>query len=169
MNAPPSAVRTYSRATLLFALPLIILIGIGELLLYASGETRAVSQVLHEQERNPDAVFMRGALDQGFYRYKYEGMHLATPRILVLGSSRAVKLRHEFFGVSRSDFYNAGGLIQNVDDLEWVSARIPASVDVVIVALDQWWLNGAVANTSAVAEGVTARPWRSWQAHLLGL
>jgi hypothetical protein len=153
----------------LFWLPVVVVFGLLEVGLWRTGESWPVDRVLDVQQRQPDAIFMRGLLDQSFYAYKWRGVLRSRPRVLALGSSRVLKFRRTMFGTESGVFYNAGGLVTNVGDLEAFAERLPPepTPQVLILGIDLWWLNPAHApGDEFLIEDDGA--W-SWQGHLLAL
>lgn len=129
---------------LLFSSPFLVLIALAEFQLYRLGESRSVRAVLAEQNENADreVLFMRGVLDQDFNIYKMSGLDMWQPEIMILGSSRVMQFRKLHFNEDYS-FYNAGGILQCVEDLAKIvelfeTGRIKKP-DLLIVGLDIWW------------------------------
>ena len=103
---------------------MLLALGI-ELLLWRTGETWSLERVITAQERNPHAFFSRDVIDHGTFRYKYLQVLRRHPQILVLGSSRVMQFRAEMFGAQAGDFYNAGGMIHSIEDLNNFLDRLP--------------------------------------------
>ena len=111
---------------------------------------------------------MRGLLDQGFYAYKWAGMETAQPRVLTLGSSRAMKFRGQMFAPASGPFYNAGGLVQNLDDLVAFANGLPQQKpQVILLGIDMWWLNAARPAHEGYSTGIHYDAARESTAHLL--
>lgn len=72
--------------------------------------------------------------------YKLSGIKFTKPDILVVGSSRTMQFRREFF--SRS-FYNAGGVASGVEQLEDFINRLLVihKPRVILIGVDMWWFN----------------------------
>lgn len=119
---------------LFFLLPIISIIGVYEYLMLNLGETYTMSSVLQLQDDNK-SLFMRKYLSQEFNAYKICGIKRNQPEVLVVGSSRVMQFKGEYF---KDKFYNAGGLIQNHKDLnEFLTNKINA--DFIILGIDSWW------------------------------
>jgi len=63
------------------------------------------------------------------------GLEKTQPKIVVVGSSRTMQFRGEYF---TEKFYNAGGLLQNHQDLAHFLNE-EQSADFFIVGIDSWW------------------------------
>jgi hypothetical protein len=100
--------------------------GLLEVVLWRTGESWPLAKVLGTQGQRRDALFLRGLLDQSLYAYKWRAVLERRPRVLALGSSRVMKFRAEMFGEDAADFYNAGGLVTSIEDLEQFVERLPA-------------------------------------------
>src|SRR5260370_798126 len=124
----PADVRRFIAVTACFWAPVLALVALCEVLLWRVGETLPVAQVLDRQLVKP-GKFLRQA-SQDFYSYKYYGIKRTTPRTLILGSSRVMEFRAEMFGIQLAqppwEFYNAGGLIENLQDLEDFADKLEA-------------------------------------------
>ena len=136
-------IRKFAWRALLFAAPLLLLVIALEFSLWHVGETWPLERVIHFQETHPRAYFGRLFLDQGTFRYKYLQILRRRPEILVLGSSRTMQFRAEMFGGQAASFYNAGGMIHSIGDIDQFLDLLPqdATPRMVIIGLDFWWLN----------------------------
>jgi hypothetical protein len=128
------------RGLLLFA-PLWIAALSAEVLLWHVGETVPIYSV--QKRMTDDALFLRQHLDQGLYRFKWLSAKDPQSRIVALGTSRVMQFRRPMFGSRGSEFFNAGGMIQHVGDLEaYVAATADGPApDVVILGVEFVWLN----------------------------
>lgn len=120
---------------LLFLSPILLVIGFYEYLLYGMGETYSIPKVFSVQEKKQGSLYMRKYISQGFKNYKYSGILRYQPEILVLGSSRVMQFRSEFFN---NKFYNAGGLVRSHKDLNsLINSEIEAKT--ILIGIDPWW------------------------------
>jgi hypothetical protein len=163
-------VRRFAARTLAFFAPIFGIVFAIEALLWRVGETWPLERVIRAQEINRHAIFSRGLIDQGTFRYKYLQILRQRPRILVLGSSRVMQFRAEMFGRQGPSFYNAGGIIHSIDDLASFLDHLPqdATPQTVILGVDFWWLNANAkreANDS-FATGVDEDGADKWQGHV---
>src|SRR5690242_17112781 len=126
--------RRFFLKSLLFFSPLLLLALLVVLILWRTGETWTVERAIDTQRANANALFMRGILDQAFYRYKFLPFEAQRPKVLVLGSSRVMLFRGEMFGVRGNEFINAGGMIQDLSDLHQFAERLtPATAPEVVI------------------------------------
>jgi hypothetical protein len=157
----------FARKVLLFFSPLLVLVALFEIVLWRTGETWTIKHVIEEQHRNPNALFLRGILDQGFYRYKLLQFEAQRPKVLVLGSSRVMEFRREMFGVRSNEFFNAGGMIQDLSDLHQFAEKLTTAnaPEVIILGLDLWWFNGNKPLLQGLNSGLTRDAALDWQEH----
>jgi hypothetical protein len=150
-------------------LPGVVLV-FGEAVLYGSGELWPVDRVLAYQRAHADALYLR-AVDQAFYAYKYRGIIQTAPSILVAGSSRTMKFRAEMFGDRAGAFYNAGGLLNSVRDVNDLCETLPSSrtPEVLLLGLDLWWFNAGVPPAYELRSEVDKAGWPTFEQHVLAL
>jgi hypothetical protein len=164
-----ASLRRFAARVLIFFAPLLLLAFGVELLLWRTGESWPLERVIAAQEKNPHAFFSRDIIDHGTFRYKYLEVLRRRPQILVLGSSRVMQFRAEMFGAQGADFYNAGGMIHSIEDLNNFLDRLPseATPRIVILGIDFWWLNSNIKRTAvdAFAVGVRDDGTYEWQGH----
>lgn len=123
----------------LLLLPML-LVGMNIVFLRRTGELSDFTQVLLSQRENAGFCLYGSALSNDTLHYKIEGYALAKPKIAVIGSSRGLEFRKNFFTES---FYNMGGTMPSVDQGVFVvdrmlNAHVP---DVLLIAVDFWWFN----------------------------
>lgn len=159
-----------ARAALFFA-PVALVLGALEAALWRTGESWPAARVVEAQGLQPDAVFLRGLLDQSFHAYKLAGLQRARPRILALGSSRVMKLRGPMFGDDAAAFYNAGGLVVNVEDLAAFVEGLPGELlpRVVLLGVDMWWLNAVKPAERHLSWAASEDGALDWRGHLFAL
>jgi hypothetical protein len=151
----------------LFLLPLLLGAAFLEAELWRTGETWPGERVLAAQKKAPGLLYMRAYFGQWYEDYKWRGLVDSRAEILALGSSRVMKLRQEMFG-PRLRFYNAGGLVRSVGDLQEVVRMLPADYAprVVLLGIDAWWLNASRDSRAPLQRRLRDDPARSEQAHL---
>lgn len=78
-----------------------------------------------------------------FFAYKLIAAQIRMPKVLILGSSHVMQFRSQFFNKQPAAFYNAGGAIHNLSEIqEFLSNLAPAQTpEVLILGLDQAWFN----------------------------
>lgn len=167
-SPPRGTVRRWVLRLLLFWSPVLTVAAGVELLLWRSGESWTIDHVIEAQQRDPSLRFLRRYVDQGLYRYKYLGLVKRRPRILALGSSRVMQFRAPMFGDDSAAFFNAGGMIQNLADLESFVRLVPDSLmpRVIILGVDMWWLNDNYVRPEGFSSGIHFDGATSWQNHL---
>jgi hypothetical protein len=162
MDKPVTAIRNRELAKALkllsrfglFCLPLLVLLAAGEVLLWSVGENWPVSRVASRQSGlATPTLYSRSLLSQQFGIYKLEMIKQRQPQILVIGSSRVMQFRDFVFAPLDSSFYNAGGMIQGVHDVQSLADQVAtgaiAAPRVLILGIDPWWLrDGAGAEES---------------------
>lgn len=169
-EGPARAQRRFEKRLLLFFIPVLLVVAAGEALLWSVRETWTVDQAIAHQSKNPNALFMRGLLDQAFYPYKLRNIQKREPKILVLGSSRVMEFRAEMFGARAADFYNAGGMIQDLSDLlSFVNSLTNRQPEVVILGLDLWWFNESLSLGHGLRDRSGYDAATDWQAHVKAL
>ena len=161
------APREFAIKTVLFFLPLLaVLVAIGGVV-WRTGETWPTSKVVRMQSEHPERIFLRGVLDQGFYRYKFFALNDRRADVVVLGSSRMMKFRHEMFGTD--SFYNAGGLIQSSNDLRWWADTTTWLPRVMLVGIDMWWLNPNFSYEPRTLPQAWDERTGDWKSHLAAI
>jgi hypothetical protein len=161
----------FGLAVVRFFAPVAVLLAGFEALLWRVGESWPVSRVVRVQQAHPEAIFLRQFLDQAFYRYKYLNWIRERPSVLVLGSSRVMPFRAQMFGRDSAAFYNAGGMIQSLDDLDsFVNQLQPGQTPrVVLLGIDMWWLNSNWPSHDALTSGIEKDGAAHWQDHVMAL
>lgn len=141
---------------LLFVLPLFCVVAVLEGMLWHTGDSVPVRQILIQQQQQADTLYGRGYFSQQFNVYKIAAMRLRKPTILVLGSSRVMQFRDLMFAPLEQQFYNAGGMLQNAFDLRAftnmiVEGELPVP-RVLIVGIDPWWIKQGYGEGSWLAD-----------------
>lgn len=151
---------------LLFFSPIILMVALIETVLWQTAETWPITRVIAQQRTAPQRLFMRGLLDQGFFRYKSLQFEEKKPKVLVLGSSRVMEFRAEMFGVRSNEFFNAGGLIQDLSDLQTLAEGLKDPPEIIILGIDFWWFNGNKPLANGLALGRAREAALDWQEHV---
>jgi hypothetical protein len=129
----------------LFLSPLLLIAATIEFVWWQAGDSWPVEKALAAQQRYADeTLYGRGYFSQQFGLYKLAGIRHKRPLILAVGSSRVMQIRDFMFTPLDGHFYNAGGMLRNAFDLNWlanafVKRNLPIP-KVIIVGLDPWWL-----------------------------
>src|SRR5882724_1188843 len=157
----PSSTSSSNRAAVLyfalralgFCAPLLLGACLFEIAMYRTRDSWPIAKVIAAQNKlNSESLLARGSFSQQFNLSKSEMIRLRRPRILAVGSSRVMEFRRFMFHPYEDAFYNAGGLIQSVNDLAAYARQVkegtlPAS-QVVIVGIDPWWVSEAAVPLS---------------------
>ena len=132
--------RRFGARLALFLLLVSIVIGFSVLCLYQTGEIRSYSYYIRPLKQ--DQLF---GLAYSYYDKSYK-FHMTDevyrPQVLALGSSRMMQVKRSVVSPDYS-FYNAGGAIQNVQELSLFIKKLHDSPKFMLVNLDQWWFNRA--------------------------
>ena len=132
--------KKFLRVLALFLLPVALLYGLFAAVLVSTRELAGMEEIV--------AATLDGSLTlygtshhENFATYKLRVTSALAPRLLVLGTSRSMQLRGEFF--SEKSFYNAGGAVRNMADYEDFLRRLPeeALPETLLVVLDQNMFN----------------------------
>ena len=162
--------------SLLFALPLLLIIGSAEWLMWKSGEDLTNAEVIALQAgKKPALIFQRGIISQQFNVYKCAGINQYRPQILVAGSSRVMKFRDFEFHPFEQNFYNAGGILQNSNDITgmvdlMVSGKLHTP-KCLILGIDPWWFKSDYADYPTWMSETTymSDHASSFKAHIWGI
>jgi hypothetical protein len=114
---------------------LLLAIGVNYAVLWRAGELESLDDIIARQRR--DGAIYNG-LSIAFADYKYAAYRAAAPRIVAIGTSRAMQIRQHDFLVP---FYNLGGLTQGPEQANVLADRLLLRGDppgMVIFALDFW-------------------------------
>jgi hypothetical protein len=146
-EAPRSTARDYARLAAklaLFAAPLAVFCGLPIWALDRLGELRCldVAALARDQVVREEDVLYGPAYTDCAQQLKMVGTLSAKAEVVLLGTSRSLQVRREFF---RAPFYNAGAATSRAGDLRPFLAKIPREGQprVLFVVLDQFLLNEA--------------------------
>ena len=129
----------------LFALPLFLIAATIEIAWWRAGDSWPAKRALAVQQRAlEETLYGRAYFSQQFNLFKLAGIKYRRPAILAVGSSRVMQIRDFMFTPLEKDFYNAGGLLHNAYDVQWlanafVTGDLPMP-KVLIIGIDPWWL-----------------------------
>jgi hypothetical protein len=139
-------VRAFGKHLLLFFTPLLAAVCLFEWALWRSGESWSSSYVARTQVElgNAPSLYSRLLFSEQFPLYKHEMTKQKRPKILILGTSRVMQVRDFVFHPLETSFYNAGGMIQSVYDMElyaqWIQNGVVPKPAVMIIGIDPWWI-----------------------------
>jgi hypothetical protein len=122
-----------------------------QLLLAKVGELDLDSVIDRQRAAPPGSVLFSSAVNQQAFAYKTKLYDRVVPDVVAVGSSRAMQVRSQFF---KGRFVNVGGASNNVAELEKVADHIAAGhhPGLVVLFVDQWWLNRRDPEASAPAQ-----------------
>ena len=148
-SSPPSSnfrrsVRFAGRCAF-FVLPLLAWSIPLEVVLWKSGDAWPIDVVAARQTPGSNILFGRAFMSQQYNVYKTEMTRRRKPALLVVGSSRVMQFRKEMFAPVGDRFYNAGGLLQSLADVEQLAAQWRTGKmhrpRAAILGVDPWWLS----------------------------
>lgn len=140
----PTVFRVWVRGTLLRASPLVGLLLFFHGMLLAGEESLPLSLIIEREivAGTSTTLFSRAIVPEEMQRYRILNLQARRPSILALGSSTSMQLRDFHFGPYANEFYNAGGLVQDIEQLDDAATVVAdAGCRTVIVGLDSWWFN----------------------------
>jgi hypothetical protein len=122
-----------------------------QLLLAKVGELDLDSVIDRQRAAPPGSILFSSAVNQQAFAYKTKLYDRIAPDVVAVGSSRAMQVRSQFF---KGRFVNVGGASNNVAELEKVADHIAAGhrPGLVVLFVDQWWLNRRYPEASAPAQ-----------------
>ena len=141
--------KKYIKSTILFLVILIVPICGNWLFLYNNGEFLSVDEIVTTQLRHESCIVGLATRNQG-YHYKQAVYNKIKPDVLVLGSSRVMEFRKDFF---LSSMCNVGGSMASVQEgYSFVKEAFAESKPkAIILGIDYWWFNeNAVTPTKDV-------------------
>ena len=123
-----------------FLLPAALVYGLFAAALVFTRELAPVDEVVEATAAGEMALYGTSH-NENIGAYKFRTMSALGADFLVLGTSRSMQLRGEFF--TRESFYNAGGVVRNMADFTDLLSRLPedALPDTLLVVLDQNMFN----------------------------
>jgi hypothetical protein len=134
--------------SLIVLLPIAMVFVFPLFVLYEAREFMSLNDVIKEQQRDNTTLFQ---LAYGDYNNEYKRLAspMAKPEITVLGTSRTMQIRSEFFN-EPEHFYNAASQAGFEDLLNHMkSVNNDRTIRVVILGVDERWLldtNGSAPN-----------------------
>lgn len=85
-------------------------------------ESVSIDRVTDAQlEADSETYYGRRVLGNSLSTYKYEMFNKKKPKVLVIGQSVSLQFRNFMFEPYQDEFYNAGLLMRNVTDLEFIT------------------------------------------------
>jgi hypothetical protein len=133
----------FLRRIAFFCLPVMLFLASSTGVVVYAGELMPLREVALLQAGKTSVLYGR-AYRVNYFAYKLIAAQMRRPKVLVLGSSHVMQIRSQFFNKQPTTFYNAGGAIHNLTEIqEFLKYLVPGQTpEVLIVGLDQAWFNG---------------------------
>ena len=133
--------RHFILKTLLYLLPVLLLIGVLEYIMYLNRETVQINVVIEEQVNSKhELYYFKDFFDNSPYSYKVKMAERKNARILVIGQSTVLQFGKEMFAPFQDSFYNIGFSIHNVYGLQSILGMIEKKKirrpDLMIIGID---------------------------------
>jgi hypothetical protein len=111
-----------------------------QVLMTKVGEIGLVGVIDRQLAAQDGAVLFSSAINQHAYNYKMVLLDRIKPRVVAIGSSRAMQVRGRFF---KESFTNLGGATNNIAELELVANHLAVEQPprLQLLFLDPWWFN----------------------------
>lgn len=170
--------RSFKLKLLLFFGPIAALFSLPALVLGLSLEACSADFIAERHYAGPREAVYGPAYTNPDARYKLASAWLRRPRLLAMGSSRALELTSDLFTLDEGHFYNAGLLTERLFEFRRALAHLPLDdCKGVILVLDQWnfnpnWPNHGdnplyerelAAGSSDVLNALQRGVWRTWR------
>ncbi len=99
-----------------------------------------VNKIIHKQINSEEKILFLSGINQSIQDYKFHSLSILNPKIVAVGSSRAMQVRKDFF---KEEFYNLGGTSSTINSLIFTLNYIldKKSIETVLIFLDPWWFN----------------------------
>lgn len=143
--------KRFLKIAAVFMLPILILYGVFGLVLKNSRELAALDEVVDATVAG-ELTLYGSAYHENFAAYKSRVTAKLAPELLVLGTSRSMPFREEYFtGIS---FYNAGGGAKNAAEYLWFLQSLPQQSlpKIVLAVFDQNMFNDTWAESAWTQE-----------------
>lgn len=139
--------RTYFLKLTLFISPIAVVLLFPMFVFWSSGEFISPARAIQIQRTATQEIIYGPAYSDFTKKYKLDAVLAKKPEILVLGTSRVMQFRANFFK-NPETFYNAGGGISNIQQLGFFMDRIPATdwPDVIIIGLDPYFFDPTIVD-----------------------
>lgn len=168
---PQAGVGRFWLRVALFWAPVVALVGGFELVLWRTGDNWSIAHVIAYQEAHPEALWLRGMLDQALYSSKLTHFERSQPAVVAAGTSRVMEFRAAMLGVDPAEFYNLGGMLQNLGDLDTFARLLPArgAPRLIVLGIDMHWLNPSLLQVESLSRAHGHDPARNWRQHVFAL
>ncbi|MEM7391341.1 MAG: hypothetical protein AAF492_03250, partial [Verrucomicrobiota bacterium] len=126
----------------LFAFPWLLLIGGIGLVFFAAEETVSPDRAIQKQTADRSIIY-GPAYSNPNPSYKFKAAVARKPEVLALGTSRVMQFRSWLFTQKPDAFYNAGGAVTKLPDIQQFLALIEPDPKVILLGLDHYFFNPA--------------------------
>lgn len=158
--------KKFLQGVALFLVPVLLVVGLFGTALWRSGEWRTEEDAAAQLAQGKPVFFGLAYRDNTRY-YKHLATQLLAPELLVLGTSRSMQFRGEFF--TTDSFYNAGGGASYINEFEFFLRQLPADQlpRTLILVMDQYFFNEGWVGTSSMPTSFDYSHYDfAWQAAL---
>ena len=140
--------KPFIKTLTIFVLPIVLLFFLPVFIIVKSGEI-SDPQTLFARQHYRQNSLVGLAYSYPVKQYKLDGINFTKPEVLVLGSSRVMQVRSYFFN-NNTTFYNAGGFLAGIHDLDCFIHNKPSSYNprILLLGIDQYWFNNAYDTTA---------------------
>ena len=133
--------RFFKKLAILF-LPIMLILAIPVVCLIKAGEISPYSAYIHPLENGQLFGLAYSYYDK---EYKLSMTNCYKPDVIALGSSRIMTFKENIVNKDYT-FYNAGGAVQNIYELNLFMQKCKFNPKLVFVNLDQYWFNPVCQN-----------------------
>lgn len=116
-------------------------------LAWHSGEALPIKMVAEIQQLDASVIYGSNKVED-VLSYKLQRYDRRLPRILIMGSSRMMQARDQFFTEAPAAVYNAAGPGWDLPMLIQFYERLPQLPEIIIIGIDQFWFNGDLPMTT---------------------
>jgi hypothetical protein len=134
--------RRFLARLILFGLPVAAVLSIPVAFAIHMGEALPVRAIVTMQQG--DTPILYGPTDrEPILAYKLLATQTRQPDVLIIGSSRVLQFRSQFFDRNPAAFYNAGGEGWGIDEIHTLVGHLDAAhaPKILLVGLDQVWFD----------------------------
>lgn len=145
-----------------FFLPILVFLGAPLFVFIWSGEAIPLGEVIALQSGEKSALFGRAYSDVD-QAYKIQTQSMRGADVVVIGSSRAMYIRREFF-LPEVTFYNAGGVARNVNGFHEFLLNVPKEKypKIILMGIDQRWFRSDYAPPKDAIDVHADHAWKEF-------